>query len=86
MTKLTEPSRGVGKVGLEDPFEPKERFFMKDYKIERSAIYPSFLEAVTDRFGRESRIVLDAGEPLFLGGCDNLTVPNETRCAVVIKG
>ncbi len=46
LTKLTEPSRGVGKVGLEDPFEAQERFFVENRQIEGFPIALSLLKTI----------------------------------------
>src|SRR5207249_744021 len=45
----------------------------------------AFLEAVSDRLLRESRVVLLPSEPLLLSGRNDLTVSEETRRAVVVE-
>ena len=46
---------------------------------------PGGLETELDRELRESEIMLDAREAFFLGGGDQLAVPEESRGGIVIK-
>src|SRR5688572_32631642 len=45
---------------------------------------PAFTKAIADRFGRETRPVLDAAAALFLCSGDQLSVAEETRGRVAV--
>ena len=79
-----EARRGVGQVGLEDPFEFEQRLVVEDDEIELAPVDARFAKAVVDRLLGEAVVVLLAGKALFLGSRDNFSVAHERGGAVMI--
>jgi hypothetical protein len=73
-------------IGLEQPFELRERLFVEDDRVEAVGGDRPFAEAVSNRVRREAGVVLDPGKPFLLRRCDDPTVEREAGGAVVIPG
>ena len=83
--EAAEPGRGVGQVGLQQPLELGQRLVVEGDVVEVVGGEPGLAQAVGDRPGRESRVVLLPGEPLLLGGGDDPAVDDQGGGAVVVE-
>ena len=73
------------KVGHKNPLEFAERLLVKNDVVQVAGRDAGFLQAELDGSLRKAEVVLDPGEPLFLGGGDQLPVPEEGRGRVMVK-
>lgn len=83
--KTPQPRRGKGEVSFEQAIEFGQGFIIKDDIIELLVFKAGFLETISDRMSRKTRIVLLAGESLFLGSGDNITIHDQGGGTVMIK-
>src|SRR6185503_17889648 len=81
-----EAARREGEVGLEQPLELQERLVVRGGVVDVGQLDAGLAEAVVDRLLREGRVVLLAGEALFLSGGNELAVLDQRGSAVVIEG
>src|SRR6516162_6964530 len=64
--------------------KPRLRISRHRHMVDLTDRYAGFLQAVTDRSGRETGGVLDAVEALFLNGGDQSSVTNEGRRGIAV--
>src|SRR5262245_34006473 len=82
--EAAQPSRGVGQVRLEQTLEFRERLIIESDVIELARLKAAFMKAVSDCLEGKTGVVLLAREPLLLCGCNNVTINNQCRGAVVV--
>ena len=78
--------RREGDSRLQQAFELDQRPLVKRDRVQLAWADAGLAQAVIDRLSRKSRVVLGSAEPLFLHRSDDLTIPEQCRCRVVVKG
>src|SRR5204862_6495357 len=79
-----EAARRKGEVSLEQPLELEERLVVEGDEVDLGGARAARFEAGTDRVVREARVVLLAGEALFLRGGGHLPLDEQRRRGVVV--
>ena len=78
--------RGITQIRFQKPLKFDQRLIVKYDLIQIGDGDIRLLQAVGNGPARKTGIVFLAGEALFLSRCQNLTVAQESGCAVVIIG
>src|SRR5919109_1014662 len=78
-----EAARRKGEIGLQQPLELEERLVVEGDEIDLGGPSAGELETGANRVVREARIVLFAGEALFLRRRNDATVLEKRRRAIV---
>ena len=81
----TEAGGSVVEVGLEETIEFQQRFVVEANVVELVGFYPCFAQAVACGVERETVVMLDARESLFLRRGHDLTINDQAGGRVVIK-
>ena len=84
--KAAKPARCEGEVGLEQSLELQKRLVVENDMIDIGGLEPAFGETIIDGVRRKPRVVLLAGESLFLRSRDDLAIHDQTCRRVVIIG
>src|SRR5437899_10494500 len=74
-----QTARSAGRVRLDEPIELDQGLLVEADEIEIGGRNSAFPQAIFDRALRKARIVLLAGESLFLSGSDNAAVLDQAR-------
>src|ERR1700694_4001272 len=80
-----QSGRRVGEITVQNAVELQKWLFVERDKIEIADFDAALAQAVFDRVRRKRRVVFLARETFLLRGRNNLSIPNQTRRAVVIK-
>lgn len=78
--------RGEGEIGLQQALELEQRLVVEDHVIQVAQPELSFLQTVGHGMGRESGVVLFAGEAFFLRRRHDRPVDDERGRRVVVEG
>ena len=81
----TQPLWRTGEVAHQQAFEGDKGLVVIDDKIKLIGCNSSFLQTIRDGMPGKTRIVLLPGKPLFLGGGEDLPVPDKACRAVMVK-
>src|ERR1700730_11639986 len=81
-----KPPRREGEIGLEQPFELDKRLLVKNDVIELVESQAALVETIANGKLGIARVLLFAGKPLFLRRSNDMTVLDQRRSTVVIKG
>ena len=84
--KLRQAPGREAVVGLQQPFELEIGLIVEGHRGEVAQLQPRLRHDIGQGVGRKVRVVLLAGEALFLGRGDDLAVHQDGRGAVVIEG
>jgi len=79
-----QPDGSKSNIGLKQTIKLKKGFFVKDNLFQILQLQISFFEAIVDGMNRETGVVLNSGEPLFLSGCKDAIFANQCSGTVVI--
>jgi|TARA_B100000953_G_scaffold253785_1_gene217160 hypothetical protein len=72
--------------GLEEALELKEWLVVEGDQVDVGQLESTEFEYRSNRSPGKTGVVLDAGEPLFLGRSDNLAVDEKGSSTVVVEG
>ena len=76
---------GNGQVAEQQPFKGQERLVVENDVVQLVDRDSGFLQTILNGIFRETRIMFFSGESLFLGCCQNLSIFQQARSAIVIE-